>query len=136
MKIGAYQFAVTSDINKNTDSHVDDQNVRESLDRIRKVAEQTNIYVIVGSITKNREDHHNSAVFFSPDNEISMYHKRALFGWDSDNFVPSDKDGVFEIDELEVGVRICFEVRFPEYFRELYRAHTDLNVILFYDVTD
>ena len=33
-----------------------------------------------------------------------------------------------------MSVRICSEVRFPEYFRELYREHTDLNSILFYDV--
>ena len=33
-------------------------------------------------------------------------------------------------------IRICFEVRFPEYFRELYREATDLNLILFYDVSE
>ncbi|HHW06927.1 nitrilase-related carbon-nitrogen hydrolase [Acetivibrio clariflavus] len=37
---------------------------------------------------------------------------------------------------ITVGIRICFEVRFPEYFRELYCQNTDLNVILFYDVSD
>lgn len=37
---------------------------------------------------------------------------------------------------MKVGIRICFEVRFPEFFRELYQAHTDLNIILFYDVSD
>lgn len=34
------------------------------------------------------------------------------------------------------GVRICYEVRFPKFFRELYKKSTDLNVILFYDVAD
>ena len=33
-------------------------------------------------------------------------------------------------------MRICYEVRFPEYFRELYRARCDLALTLFYDVTD
>ena len=32
-----------------------------------------------------------------------------------------------------MGIRICFEIRFPEYFRELYKAKTDLNVVFFYD---
>ena len=45
-------------------------------------------------------------------------------------------DGIFEIAGISVGVRICFEVRFPEYFRELYARKTDLNVVLFYDVSD
>jgi len=35
-----------------------------------------------------------------------------------------------------IGVRICFEIRFPEYFRQLYRRKTDINVVLFYDVSD
>ncbi len=34
------------------------------------------------------------------------------------------------------GVRICYEVRFPKFFRELYKKSTDLNVILFYDVAE
>lgn len=44
--------------------------------------------------------------------------------------------GIFEIDGWKIGVRICFEVRFPEFFRELYEEHTDLNIIMFYDVAD
>lgn len=71
---------------------------------------------------------------FHPDKQKLIYHKRALWGWDKDNFSIGDRDGVFEINGLKVGIRICFEVRFPEFFRELYREQTDLNIILFYDV--
>lgn len=171
MKIGAYQFAVTGDVEKNTEfiisainqasaqnvrllvfpecaltgyppydiessSQIDAEKVTESLNRIQRAAEQTDMYVIVGSIVKDDEEYHNSAVIISPNIPMRMYHKRALFGWDADNFSPSDARGIFEIDGLRIGVRICFEVRFPEYFRELYKERTDLNVILFYDVAD
>lgn len=37
---------------------------------------------------------------------------------------------------MKIGIRICFEVRFPEFFRELYKEKTDLNIILFYDFCD
>ncbi len=77
---------------------------------------------------------YNSAMIFSPDKPEQLYHKRALWGWDEDNFTEGNQNGVFTIDGLKVGVRICFEVRFPEYFRELYRMQTDLNLVLFYDV--
>ena len=171
MKIGAYQFAVTGNIENNTEviidaiyqaaaqqvrllvfpecaltgypphditnsSQVNNQKVMESLKYIQKVAEQTNMYVIVGSVVKDDDEYRNSAVIISPNSPMEMYHKRALFGWDADNFTTSDECGIFEIDGLRIGVRICFEVRFPEYFRELYKEHTDLNVILFYDVAD
>lgn len=64
------------------------------------------------------------------------YDKRALYGWDEDNFALGDENGIYEIDGIKIGVRICFEVRFPEYFRELYRENTDLDIVLFYDVAD
>ena len=79
---------------------------------------------------------YNSAVVFAPYQEKKIYHKRALWGWDRDNFDIGNRDGIFDIEGLKVGIRICFEVRFPEFFRELYRAHTDLNIIMFYDVSD
>ena len=78
----------------------------------------------------------NTALILRPGLPPLAYHKRALWGWDRDNFVPGDETGVVELDGVRIGIRVCFEVRFPEYFRELYRQHTDLNVILFYDVAD
>lgn len=171
MRIGAYQFAVTGDIERNTESileainqaavqkvrllvfpecaltgyppydiassaYVEISKVAEGIKRIQNAVDEANMYVIVGTIMNRDEEYHNSAVILSPNNEVMLYHKRALFGWDSGNFVPCDSSGVFEIDGIKVGVRICYEIRFPEYFRELYREHTDLNVILFYDVAD
>ena len=67
---------------------------------------------------------------------MQWYDKRALYGWDEENFSKGKEAGVFEIGGCTFGVRICFEVRFPEYFRELYRVQTDCNIILFYDVAE
>ena len=55
---------------------------------------------------------------------------------DRDNFTEGQNGGIFEIGGITIGVRICFEIRFPEYFCELYKQRTDLNVVLFYDVSD
>ncbi len=32
------------------------------------------------------------------------------------------------MDRIVFGIRICFEIRFPEFFRELYKKNTDVNV--------
>ena len=58
------------------------------------------------------------------------------YGWDNDNFESGNKQGIFEIQGIKIGIRICFEIRFPEYFRELYKERTDINIVLFYDVSD
>ena len=152
MKIGAYQFAVTGNIDKNTEcslmamnqaleqkvrllvfpecaltgyppydigssSCIDVDKVMNSLKTIQRAADQMDIYVVVGAIVKEN-GFHNSAVIISPNCPMQVYHKRALFGWDAENFVSSHKPGVFAVDGFKIGVRICFEVRFPEYFRE------------------
>lgn len=82
-------------------------------------------YPIVGSITKEADVYYNSAMPFTPNKSIKVYHKRALWGWDRDNFCEGGENGIFEIEELKIGVRICFEVRFSEFFRKLRRNLSD-----------
>lgn len=75
-------------------------------------------------------------MLFQPGGQFKFYDKRALWGWDKDNFTQGSMDGIFEMDGILFGIRICFEIRFPEFFRELYKRKTDINLILFYDVAD
>ena len=187
MKIAAYQFPVSGDIEKNC-AHIlraieqaaksgvrllacpecavtgypprDIDSVRKidfnAVDKAHaKIAEAAwchDIYVLVGTIVKEEcalwdaplmgdapavEDvFYNTALVFTPSGQVERYSKRALWGWDAENFSAGEEPGVFDVDGIRVGIRICFEVRFPEYFRELYHERTNLNVILFYDVSD
>jgi predicted amidohydrolase len=89
------------------------------------LARENDIYLLVGSVLKERGVFYNSLVFLTPDNKAyAPYHKRALWGWERDYLTAGKNDGIYPVDDLQVGVRICFEVRFPEYFRELFRAGT------------
>ena len=103
---------------------------------LQALADRYRMALIVGTMTRAEQGIYNTALVFRPGEKPVPYHKRALWGWDRDNFVPGTEPGIVEIDGIRIGIRICFEVRFPEYFRELYRQKTDLNVILFYDVSD
>ena len=171
MKIGAYQFAITGDINHNFDiikkavieaygqgvklivfpecsltgypprdiessAQVDFEQLNIVYKDLQVLADNNDIYIIVGSITQAEDQYFNSAIVFSPNKDFVVYNKRALWGWDRDNFTVGNENGIIEIDGWQIGIRICFEVRFPEFFRELYKENTDLNVILFYDVAD
>ncbi len=100
------------------------------------LADKHHMYIVCGTITKDSSGYYNSVVIFSPDCARQFYHKRALWGWDNQNFTAKETSGVFQAEHFNIGVRICFEVRFPEFFRELYQKRTDLNLILFYDVAD
>lgn len=103
---------------------------------LHKLSDARNLALIVGSMVPAENGVRNAVMIFRPGEEPLIYAKRALWGWDRNNFVPGDAPGVFSFRGWKIGVRICYEVRFPEYFRELYRARCDLALTLFYDVTD
>lgn len=115
---------------------VDEALSEEAHRQLRDAAVRHHIFLLAGTILSRNASFVNAALFFAPDGSVTEYDKRALWGWDRDHFAPGSRDGIVRIGSLKVGIRICFEVRFPEYFRELYRAKTDLNIILFHDVSD
>lgn len=112
----------------------------EALERahtdLQALADRLSLYLLTGTMTKTEQGVRNTARCFGPGQPPAAYHKRALWGWDRDNFIPGTEPGILTLDVLKLGVRICYEVRFPEYFRELYRQNTDLNLILFCDVSE
>ena len=171
MKVGAYQFAVSGDIDKNLEvikkgiaqavkkgvhllvfpecaltgyikrdiekaADVDFEKLDVAYNELQELSDGNKMCIIVGTITKEDNDFFNCAAVFRPKEEIFFYEKRALWGWDKDNFTRGSGDGMFEFDEYDIGVRLCYEVRFPEFFREMYEKKTFLNIIMFYDVAD
>ena len=105
-------------------------------EKLHMLAQKSRMFLVTGTIAHEDSCYFNRAIVFMPNGKTESYSKRALWGWDRDNFSEGHNLGIVEIDSLRVGIRICFEVRFPEYFRELYIQQTDLNLILFYDVSD
>ena len=114
MRIGAYQFAVGSSI---TD----------------------NFHAVCRGIEDAASQNIRLLVF--PECALTGYPPRDIKSAVDVNF--EELDAVYrEIEKMSkksnmyILVIICFEVRYPEYFRELYRENTALNIILFYDVAD
>ena len=172
MKIGAYQFADTGDIQKNYQviehaarmacaervrllvfpecaltgyppvnvkscEAIDFPLLDGHIEKLKLLSSDCNLFIICGAVLKKNDRLYNSMPVFTPDGGMAeTYYKRALWGWDKDQFVPGKTMGIYEIDGYRIGVRICFEVRFPEYFRELFKAKTDLNIVAFSDVND
>ena len=47
----------------------------------------------------------NAVMIFRPGEDPLIYAKRALWGWDRDNFVPGDAPGVFSFRGWKIGGR-------------------------------
>lgn len=117
-------------------SDVDMTTVRQALDCIQDNVNKTGVAVLVGTVYRESKNRYNRALLLTPNQPSQHYDKRALGGWDAQNFDAGSSDGVFELNGFKIGVRICFEVRYPELFRELYKADCDLMAVMFYDSAD
>lgn len=170
MRLAAYQFGVTGDVQHNMEiirkavelaaeqkaelivfpecaisgypprnidkaESIDMAAVESALKELQGLSNQLEICIVAGTAFFDGR-YYNRAYVIAPDQAISYYGKRALYGWDEDNFTSGAENGLFRIGRYTVGIRICYEVRFPEYFRELYKEHTDVDIVLFFDVSD
>ena len=98
------------------------EEVEEALRQIEDLARQNRMFIAVGTVRFDGEKRWNTMAVIGEDGKLAgFYDKKALWGWDEDHFVRGDRPGVFEVDHIKIGFRICFDVRFPELFRELYQ---------------
>lgn len=78
-------------------SCVDFNFVQIMCDKLQSIANKNDISFIIGTIFKEKEIY-NRAMLFQPNSQIEFYDKRALWGWDKDNFTKGSNNGIFEIE--------------------------------------
>jgi predicted amidohydrolase len=123
---------IETDINK-----INFDLLNDYIKEIEQLAKKYDMYIAVGTIRRIESKNYNSITLINPHGEtVGNYDKRALLGWDLDNFVNGNSLGIYEIDNIKIGFRICSETRFPECFRELFRAKAELCFVCFSDVSD
>jgi len=117
-------------------SSIDFEMVADAIVRIKELAAKYNMYIGLGTIIPDKGKFLNSITLVSPHQEnLASYSKRALWGWDTENFTQGGSSGIYTIDELKIGIRICYEVRFPEYFRELFKESVQITFVSFCDIS-
>jgi predicted amidohydrolase len=116
-------------------SFVDRSALEEALDRLQVLATERALNVVVGAACWVDSRWRNSLVVLGPGKGRAFrYDKRALWGWDRDNFAAGTGAGIFDIQGVKVGLGICFEIRFPEYFREMFDAAVEVALVSFCDI--
>jgi len=92
---------------------------------IMQLAAELKIWVVVGSAHALTAPHkpHNCLYLISPEGRLAgRYDKRFCTAMDLEHFTPGDHFTHFEINGVKCSLLICFDLRFPELYRELYKA--------------
>ena len=108
------------------------------IDKFKTFAKQKNVNIILGSIgvkSDNPNKTCNTCLVINRGGEIvHRYDKKYAFVANVNNInvdesaytVLGDKIGFFELDGIKMGVGICFDLRYPEYFRELVKLGAEI----------
>jgi len=96
-----------------------------SVKALSTLARDEKLWLIAGVSMRKAEGRYvNSALVFAPDGRLAAsYDKQRLFGYakETEVYSPGDEACVVDVAGLRVGVFICFDLRFPELFREVGR---------------
>lgn len=98
-------------------------------DSIMALAKELNIWVILGSIHRLSGDNkpHNSLYVINPEgNIVDRYDKRFCTGGDLKSFTPGNHFVTFKINGVNCGLLICYDIRFPELYREYRKLGADV----------
>jgi predicted amidohydrolase len=118
----------------------------DRLGRFAAVAAEADVNVLAGTVVEDlaasaadgiavpaADGLANTAVLFDRDGERRLvYRKRHLFGYGSeetDRMVPGDRVPVTEIEGVCVGVTTCYDLRFPEQFRQMVDAGVECVLV-------
>ena len=110
--------------------------LNEKTDSILSLARQLKIWVLLGSIHRlsNGVKPHNCLYVISDEGKIvDRYDKRFCTKGDLKHFSPGDHFVNFNVKGVNCGLLICYDVRFPELYREYRKRNTDLIFHSFYN---
>lgn len=110
--------------------------LHRQMEEIIALAGKLGIWVALGSIHRLSERNlpHNSLYLIGPDGRIvDRYDKRFCMAREMAFYTPGDRSPVVDICGVKCGLAICFDLRFPELYRELKRLGAECVIQSFYN---
>lgn len=94
------------------------------LQSILDLAKSLEIWVVLGSahrLSEGNKPHNSLYVINNHGKIIDRYDKRFCTTGDLNHYSPGDHFTVFEINGVKCGLLICYDIRFPELFRQYHK---------------
>jgi len=112
------------------------QLLRQETQKVIALAAELKIWVLLGSSHRLTEPNkpHNSLYLISPDGIIAdRYDKRFGTPIDLGNYTSGNRFVNFDLKGVKCSLLICFDLRFPEIYRELYKQGVQCIFQSFYN---
>ena len=114
-------------------SEAEDRN-GQTLARLREAARKIGVYLHTGSfVEKKNGNYYNSSYLISPDGDVlANYLKVHLFGYNSKEtqiLTAGDTVVVVETPIGKIGLATCYDLRFPELFRNMVEQGAEIFLI-------
>ena len=110
--------------------------LREETEKIMALAAKLGLWVVLGSTHKltGPNKPHNSLYLIGPDGKIvDRYDKRFCIKAELRRYTPGDRFVNFNVNGVKCSLLICFDLRFPEIYRELYKQKVNCIFQSFYN---
>jgi predicted amidohydrolase len=110
--------------------------LRSETEKVMASVAKNKVYVVLGSAHQLTPPNlpHNSLYLIGPDGKIiDRYDKRFGTTIDMDNYAPGDHFVTFDINGIKCALLICFDLRFPEIYRELKKLGIQCILQSFYN---
>ncbi len=110
--------------------------LRQESEKVMSLAGELGIWVALGSTHRLTEPNkpHNSMYLINPKGEIvDRYDKRFCTPGDLRRMTPGNRFVDFVINGVRCSLLICFDLRFPELYRELYKRKVNCIIQSFYN---
>lgn len=95
--------------------------LQEETEKIMRLAEELSQWVVLGSAhpLSGRKKPHNCLYVINPRGKIQdRYDKRFCTPGDLEHYSPGDHFVTFKVNGVTCGLLICYDMRFPELYRE------------------
>jgi len=110
--------------------------LKEEAEKIVALAGKLKLWVVLGCAHRltGPNKPHNSLYLIGPGGKIiDRYDKRFCTEVDLANFTPGNRFVNFEINRVRCTLLICFDLRFPEIYRQLKKQDVDFVLQSFYN---
>ena len=98
-----------------------------------RIAFDNKVHIIGGLIEKENGLKYNTLIHINPVGEfLTSYRKIHPFSYSAENkfYARGDKTVLTEINGWKVGLSICYDLRFPELFRQYGKERTELIIVI------